>query len=480
MLALITALETSTATAARGQARDTLMYAVAIVAVRPHLSVEARLSNGDSGSIALAAPPSARPAGTTVDGLAATDDRGAPLVVRRERGGFVIERAHPGPIRFRYRLSFRDAVAGGSTGAGMDSLRLYAVTRSLFVAPDPMAYAKTSRPYPLLRVSFVTPPGWHAVTGWASDGDEFRPADGNDLLGATVAAAADFRIYRDSAAGLPYQLAIRGRRYFTDSTLKAVITASLSKAAEVFGPVPGLARVTYTSDLGRKGRVSGSLQGQASIGLIWEPSEILERARSHDTFHETLHLWFGGALETERWWTEGVTDYFAARLYAEWRGRPEDLAALCYESYRNYLRIEHNTRMTMAEENRRSVSGDNTELLTYRKGMLAGLILDAAIRQATGGRQSLDEVARRLLAMAATRRSHRLRETEIRDVVVDLGGAGATLAWRRVVEGSGLLTETEVAGALQEVAGLPLEPPPVQLKRRKALQATPPRQVDRP
>lgn len=467
------ALAITGAPAARGQTRDTLMYAIAVVTGRPaHLSVEARLTLTDRGSVMLAAPPSARPAGITVEGLAATDDLGAALTVRHGGDGYTIERPRPGSIRFRYRLAFRDSVAGGSTGAGLNSLRLYAVTRSLFVAPDPMAYRKTSRPYPTLRVRFVVPAGWRAVAGWPSQGDEFRPADGRDLLGATVAAAPDFRIYRDSVAGLPWVLAIRGRRYFSDSTLEAVITASLSKATEAFGPSP-VERVTYTSDLGRKGRVSGSLQGLASIGLIWEPSETLERARSHDTFHETLHLWFGGALEAERWWTEGVTDYFAARLYAEWKGQPEELAALCYGSFRNYLRIEHNTRMTMTEENRRNVGGDNTELLVYRKGMLAGLILDAAIRRATGGRQALDAAARRLLAEARARRSHRLRESEIRDVVVELGGEDAARAWRRVVEGSALLTEAEVTQALRDVTGRTIEPPQEQPKRRKTFGPSP-------
>ena len=449
------------------------MYAVAVVASRPrHLSVEARFTGDDRGNVMLAIPPSAAPAGTNVEGLAATDDRGISLTVRRRGNGFVIERTHPGPIRFRYRLAFRDSVPGGSTGAGFNSMRLYAVTRSLFVAPDPMAYGKTSREYPLLRVRFVVPAGWRAVAGWPSDGEEFRPADGRDLLGATVAAASDFRIYRDSVAGLPWMLAIRGQRYFSDSTLEAVIAASLGKGSEAFGPLT-LERVTYTSDLGRKGRVSGSLHGQSSIGLIWEPSETLERARIHDTFHETLHLWFGGALEAERWWTEGVTDYFAARLYSEWKGQPEDLAALCYESYRNYLRITHNTRMTMAEENRRNVRGDNTELLVYRKGMLAGLILDAGIRRATGGRSTLDDAARRLLTEARARRSHRLREADIRDVVLELGGEPAARSWRRVVEGSALLSEGEVTEALREVTGMTIVPPPLMGKRRKALTATP-------
>ena len=175
-------------------------------------------------------------------------------------------------------------------------------------------------------------------------------------------------------------------------------------------PVP---RVTYISDAGRKGRTSGSLQGRSSIGLLWEPGELLERSRSHDTFHETLHLWFGGAMETERWWTEGVTDYFAARLYAEWRDDPRELAALCYESLANYGRIPHRLSMTMTSEARERPGGDNTVRLVYRKGMLAGLLLDAAIRRGSHGRSSLDDVARRLLALAAGRPSQHVSEEEM-------------------------------------------------------------------
>ena len=161
--------------------------------------------------------------------------------------------------------------------------------------------------------------------------------------------------------------------------------------------------VTYTGDLGRKGRTSGSLQGKNSIGFLWEPSEVLELARSHDLFHETLHMWFGGLMESERWWIEGVTDYVAARLYSAWQERPDDLAYLCFQSLRNYQGIEHRTRLTMAEENNRRMGGDNTELLVYRKGMLAGLLLDAAIRQGSNDRRSLDDVSRRLLQIAQTR-----------------------------------------------------------------------------
>jgi predicted metalloprotease with PDZ domain len=442
----------SLAPAALAQApRDTLQFHVALLPQRPHLSVEARLTAGEAGAVALSVPPAARRAGVEIQGFLATDDRGRPLRVTRRSGGYLIQLPEPGALRFRYRAEFERRVADGSTSAGFDSTRLYAVTRSLFVAPDPDAYRKTSRAYPVLRVRFAAPPGWSVVTGWAPEEDEYLPADGDDLLGATLAAAPDFRLYRDSVGGSALVLAIRGRRYFADSALATVVKASLQKASRAFGPVP-VPRVTYTSDLGRKGRTSGSLQGAASIGLMWEPGEVLELARTHDTFHETLHLWFGGALDTERWWTEGVTDYFAARLHAEWSGRPAELATLVWQSHRHYAAIPHNTRLTMAEEGRRRLPGDNTQLLVYRKGMLAGLLMDAAIRRERPDR-SLDDVARRLLALGQQRRGRRVREAEIRAAVVEAGGPEAGRVFDRVAGGTALLSAIELRQALHDVTG---------------------------
>jgi len=450
------------------QQPDTLMFDVDVVTNPPaHLSVEARLTSSAAGLITLAAPPSALPAGTDVEGLSATDDRGRPLAVRRLETRYEID-APAGAVRFRYRLDVRNPVALSSTGAGLDGARLYAVGRSVFVAPDPAAYRSAGRPYPLLWVHLATPPGWQTVTSWGVDEEVFTPASGESLLGATLAAAPDFRIYHDTAGSTSFVLAIRGERHFSDSALRRVIAASLRAAAEALGPVP-VPRVTFTSDVGSKGRTSGSLQGPASIGLIWEPGELLERPRIHDLFHETLHLWFGGEMAASRWWTEGVTDYFAARLEAEWRGRPDDLADLCYQSLSNYLRIGHNTGMTMDEEQRAGVLGDNTSLLVYRKGMLAGLLLDAAIRRSTDGRASLDDVARRLLAVAGANPAHRVSEAEIRAVAAEVGGAAVDRTWRRVVEGTSLITAAEVADALRTVTGLDVAPPDVIAKEQKVL-----------
>jgi predicted metalloprotease with PDZ domain len=449
-------------------ARDTLVYSVAVVPIDAHLSVEARIT-APAGLVLLVAPPAAGPAGTHVAGLAATDDRGGPLEVRHSGSAWTIALPERGAVRFRYRLDFHHRVAEGSTGSGLDSLHLYAVTRSLFVAPDPTAYRKTGQAYPVVHVHVIPPGGWHTVAGWpgGDDSEDYAPESGDALFGATLAAAPDFRFYDGMAGHTHWRLAVRGHRYFADSALVDAIRAGLGLATEMLGPAPTPA-VIYTSDIGRKGRTSGSLQGTASIGLVWEPGEVLELGRAHDLFHETLHLWFGGALETERWWIEGVTDYVAARLYGSWQHSPEEFAHLCWQSLRNYQRIEHRTRMTMTEENRNHVGGDNTELLVYRKGMLVGLLLDAAIRRGSRGHSTLDDLSRSLLALAAPRRAHSVREAELHDAAVVLGGAEVERVWARVVTGTELLTEDDVATALQVVTGRTFTPPPL-AKTRKEL-----------
>jgi len=431
--------------------------------------IEARWHAAMPGALSLVAPSTGTSAGISLTQLTASDAAGRPLATRASGTGYTVTLPSAGLVVLRYTVGFLRRIPEGSTSSGMDNDRLYAVTRDLFVAPDPTALRKTGQRYPVLLVRVEPPAGWRVVAPWARAGDAFLPADGDGLLGATLAAAADYRSYAGTAGGADWRLSIRGRRYFADSNLTTTIAASLARGATVLGPAPEPV-VTYTADLGRKGSMSGSLQGMASIGLVWEPGEILALGRTHDLFHETLHLWFGGELRTERWWVEGVTDYLAARLVAEWHGAPEDLAFLCYQSLRNYREIGHAGRLTMAEENRRGVRGDNTELLVYRKGMLAGLLLDAAFRQASGGRRSLDDLSRALLAAAQQRGSRYVPENEVRTIAVRLGGAEVERVWDRVVAGTGMLTEEDVRAALRTVTGRTFDPPPPLLaKERKAL-----------
>jgi predicted metalloprotease with PDZ domain len=459
--------------AAHAQARDSLTYRITIQPLSARAEVEARLRMHPGTVLALDAPSSRGSAGTSITSIAGSDDDGRPLEVRRTETGYAVTVAADSTVWLRYTLVFLHGVPDGSTGAGLDTARLYAGTRSLIIAPDPTSLRKSGARYPVVSVRVSAPAGWRVVAGWPEDDAGFHPAGGDELVGGTLAAAPDFRWYEGTAGGARWRLAVRGRRYFADSTLVTTIAAGLAAGAATLGPAP-VTLVTYTADLGRKGRMSGSLQGTASIGLVWEPSEILMRARKHDLFHETLHLWFGGAMETERWWTEGVTDYLAARLLAGSIGTADDLAFLCFQSLRNYQAIEHKTRYSMTEEARLGIAGDNTELLVYRKGMLAGLALDAALRRSSHGERTLDDLSRSLLALAGHRGSRRVSEAEIHDAAVALGGDEVRAVWDRVVVGRSLLTEGDIVAALRDVTGRTFPVPVLQAKQRKALQRAAP------
>ena len=113
--------------------------------------------------------------------------------------------------------------------------------------------------------------------------------------------------------------------------------------------------------------------------------------------------------------------------------------------------------------------GDNTSLLVYRKGMLAALLLDAAIRRATDGRASLDDAARRMLVYAHASPGHRVTDAEIHVIAVDVGGNDVDRVWHRVVAGTSLLTEAEVTEALRMVTGLPVSAPAPIAKEQKIL-----------
>ena len=61
-----------------------------------------------------------------------------------------------------------------------------------------------------------------------------------------------------------------------------------------------------------------------------------------------------------------------------------------------------------------------------------------------------------------------VRETEIRDAVVNAGGEVAQRVWTRVVDGTEPITEDDVSAALQAVTGRAFAPP-VLAKGRKEL-----------
>jgi predicted metalloprotease with PDZ domain len=101
--------------------------------------------------------------------------------------------------------------------------------------------------------------------------------------------------------------------------------------------------------------------------------------------------------------------------------------------------------------------------------MLAGLLLDAAVRRGSSGRARLDDVARHMLALAAERASRTISAAEMLDALIAAGGTPAGRAWDRVVAGTDPISQQQIAEALRIVTGVELLPPREIARPPKAL-----------
>jgi predicted metalloprotease with PDZ domain len=127
------------------------------------------------------------------------------------------------------------------------------------------------------------------------------------------------------------------------------------------------------------------------------------------------------------WWLEGVTDYYADVLAVRTgvETRDEFLRAMA-GTFTGFHRGTGFARTSADDSSRRvwETSGSNGfgGVSYYTKGKLVGMALDLAIRGASNGRRSLDDVMRDLYA--ETKGKDGFSETRIRELCIKHGGEG--------------------------------------------------------
>jgi predicted metalloprotease with PDZ domain len=153
--------------------------------------------------------------------------------------------------------------------------------------------------------------------------------------------------------------------------------------------------------------------------------------------HELFHNWNGQKmprLEPEAlvyWFSEGFTDFYARRLLLR-AGliTLEEYAADLSERVGAYLaspvRNEPNERIL-----RDYWKDERVERLPYLRGEVVALLLDAAIRKASGGVRSLDELMRDLLARG--RRGERVSTERLLALAESYAGKECAERLRRIV-----------------------------------------------
>lgn len=249
---------------------------------------------------------------------------------------------------------------------------------------------------------------WDSIpAGWkvASDLDHIAARDGtlDELVESTGIGGPDVTIVTRAVAGVPLRVAIRGAWDFAPADLADRVARIM--AAEhrfwrdpphpfivVMAPFPPLAGggISYTGT----GRGDG-------FSILSTPGFELKQA-TRTLAHEYMHHWdpvLLGNLPAEKegreyWFSEGFDDYLTTRV----------LLGSGLWSLSDWLADKNEVLLRYDTSPARSATGSEIaekfwkeepfERISYDRGHLLALLLDARVRAATSGRRNLDDVVR--------------------------------------------------------------------------------------
>ena len=424
--------------------------------------------------------------GRNVRDLGVTDARGRPVPVVRER---VVGAAPMAPVddstsgwravvpggvaTVRYRVAF-PAPAAAATPNNRAFLR---ETGLLVDGPATFLYLDGRKLAPA-HVALDLPAGWRVVTGLVPTADArvfFAPSydvliDSPLLAGSPEA----LRVWGFDVGGVPHRAAIWTTPSSPPFDTAAFVDAHrriVSVAREVAGRLPyrEFSFLYVDSTGGGLEHLNSTTIGARADTLSKDPLAV-----ASTTAHEFFHLWNVKRLRpaalgpfdyqrpvrtTSLWWSEGVTDFFAAEimrrsgLVSETGARDELAGAI--QSF-----LANPAHRTISPERASWVAWDSpatyggyTTGFYYTQGALLGELLELRIRQATGLRRGMDDVLRLLLDRFAGARGfagedilYAVNETCGCDLQpffaahvagadsIDLDRELAPLGWRAVVE----------------------------------------------
>ena len=179
-----------------------------------------------------------------------------------------------------------------------------------------------------------------------------------------------------------------------------LILASYTARFGAVGPITALVRSPRAASASRELLWGTGRQG----GFVLElPPKAGADAKTRTLIaHEAFHLWNGHELTPSpaeepktRWFKEGVTHYMALRALRQLKRLSErDLLAELAQITTRYEAIVARQRAGEA------LSADEAAALPYDRGVLLALLLDAALREASLGKVSVEDWLRYLLAEA--------------------------------------------------------------------------------
>jgi predicted metalloprotease with PDZ domain len=257
------------------------------------------------------------------------------------------------------------------------------------------------------------PAGWSLANSFGAGEARQRISTKLDDILSAIYVGGDFRLHRAVVDDRPVQVAVRGEWKFEDGALVDLVQKLVHEERTFWNDheIPYYL-VTLIPDGGRGSR--GGTGVFNAFSAVSTTESTLDGGIDLLFAHELFHTWNGrkirlaGHEKLGYWFTEGFTNYYG-RLLALRAGAlsleryVEDLDREIERYMLSRVRNEPNERLREA-----FWSDEGWHMLPYQRGDLLAHNWNAAIRAATGGRASLDDVMRDLLAAA---RDHGARAT---------------------------------------------------------------------
>lgn len=219
-----------------------------------------------------------------------------------------------------------------------------------------------------------------------------------------VFVGGDFRLLPVSVRGRPVTVALRGHWPFSDSRF-AQLTAQVLEQERGFWQDDDFPAYLVTllplETSPAEAADSGGLELTNSIALFQPARQKDDDALRYVLAHELFHAWNADKISASgpasAWLSEGVTDYYARLLLLRGGLLPlSDYVKAWNKGLCDYF-LSPASRTPQPKVAALFFADPEVARVPYRQGALLAANWNAALRRATGGRVSLDDILRALL-----------------------------------------------------------------------------------
>ncbi|MBS1765920.1 MAG: M61 family metallopeptidase [Acidobacteria bacterium] len=311
-----------------------------------------------------------------------------------------------------------------------------------------------ARPYEVRFEGF--PESWKAATAMPEQGGAYAAKDYDTLVDSPVELGT-FHLHRFHAMNADFELAITGAHNGDEARMASDAQKVVAEAGKLFGGFP-FDRYVFLLTFSPK--AGGGLEHKASTSLLCDPFIFdkpegywrLASLMAHEFFHawnvKRLHDPVLGPFDYSRenytrqlWFHEGVTSYMEDVLVLHagvvpWSSVAKSIGAgwtrLSQTPGRHEQSLEESSFDAWIRGYQPTEFSPNSAIDYYGKGQLVGLLMEAELREATGGKAGMPELFSRLWK---DRGEKGVTDEDIRKAFQEVSGKDPEPFWNAYVRG---------------------------------------------